>query len=120
MTPMRVLRVIARLNVGGPAQHVVWLTEGLAKEGKLHPIQEGFWEKHGLQCGFCTPGMIMTAVDLLQNNPSPSEQEIRAGRKLLFRPLMIRSASPVRIPPTHRARGTTPPGSRCFGGWARA
>ena len=53
--------------------------EGMAKDGKLHPIQEGFWEKHGLQCGFCTPGMIMTAVDLLQNNPSPSEQEIRAG-----------------------------------------
>src|SRR4051812_37397898 len=53
--------------------------EDLAKSGTLHPIQEGFWEKHGLQCGFCTPGMIMTAVDLLQNNPSPSEQEIRAG-----------------------------------------
>src|SRR4051812_49258554 len=51
--------------------------EGLAKDGQLHAIQEGFWEKHGLQCGFCTPGMIMTAVDLLQNNPSPSEQEIR-------------------------------------------
>ncbi len=53
--------------------------EGLAKDGNLHPLQEGFWEKHGLQCGFCTPGMIMTAVDLLQNNSSPSEQEIRAG-----------------------------------------
>jgi carbon-monoxide dehydrogenase small subunit len=53
--------------------------ESLAQGGTLHPIQEGFWEKHGLQCGFCTPGMIMTAVDLLQNNPSPSEAEIRAG-----------------------------------------
>jgi len=53
--------------------------ESLAQGGTLHPIQEGFWEKHGLQCGFCTPGMIMTAVDLLKNNPSPSEQEIRAG-----------------------------------------
>ena len=53
--------------------------EGLAKNGELHPIQQGFWEKHGLQCGFCTPGMIMTAVDLLQNNKAPSEQEIRAG-----------------------------------------
>ena len=53
--------------------------EALAQGGQLHPLQEGFWEKHGLQCGFCTPGMIMTAVDLLQNNPSPSEQEIRAG-----------------------------------------
>ena len=54
--------------------------EGLAaSNGDLHPLQEGFWEKHGLQCGFCTPGMIMSAVDLLQNNPSPSEQEIRDG-----------------------------------------
>jgi carbon-monoxide dehydrogenase small subunit len=45
----------------------------------LHPIQTGFWEEHGLQCGFCTPGMIMTSVDLLKNNPSPSEEEIRRG-----------------------------------------
>ena len=53
--------------------------EGLAKGSQLHPIQEGFWEKHGLQCGFCTPGMIMSAYDLLQNNPNPSEEEIRHG-----------------------------------------
>ena len=54
--------------------------EGLAaSNGDLHPLQEGFWEKHGLQCGFCTPGMIMSAYDLLQNNPNPSEQEIRDG-----------------------------------------
>jgi len=53
--------------------------EGLAKNGELHPLQEGFKEKHGLQCGFCTPGMIMTAVDLLENNPNPTEQEIRHG-----------------------------------------
>ena len=53
--------------------------EGLAKDGELHPIQRGFWEEHGLQCGFCTPGMIMTTVDLLKNNPSPSEDEIRKG-----------------------------------------
>ena len=53
--------------------------EGLAKNGQLHPVQTGFWEKHGLQCGFCTPGMIMTAVDLLQRNPNPSEAEIRHG-----------------------------------------
>ena len=51
--------------------------EGLAKDGQLHPIQEGFWEEHGLQCGFCTPGMILSAYDLLQQNPDPSEQEIR-------------------------------------------
>ncbi len=53
--------------------------EGLAKDGELHPIQRGFWEEHGLQCGFCTPGMIMTSVDLLKANPSPSEEEIRKG-----------------------------------------
>ncbi len=51
--------------------------EGLAQNGHLHPVQTGFWEKHGLQCGFCTPGMIMTAADLLQRNPHPSEAEIR-------------------------------------------
>jgi carbon-monoxide dehydrogenase small subunit len=51
--------------------------EGLAQDGNLHPIQEGFWEKHGLQCGFCTPGMIMSACDLLQRNSNPSEAEIR-------------------------------------------
>jgi carbon-monoxide dehydrogenase small subunit len=53
--------------------------EGLARDGQLHPIQEGFWEEHGLQCGYCTPGMIMTAVDLLAKNPAPSDQEIRKG-----------------------------------------
>jgi len=53
--------------------------EGLAKNGKLHPMQEAFWEKHGLQCGFCTPGMILTACDLLSRNPSPSEADIRHG-----------------------------------------
>lgn len=51
--------------------------EGLARDGQLHPVQEGFWEKHGLQCGYCTPGMIMTAVDFLQRNPKPTEEEIR-------------------------------------------
>ncbi len=51
--------------------------EGLAQDGNLHPVQEGFWEKHGLQCGFCTPGMIMSACDLLQRNTNPSEAEIR-------------------------------------------
>jgi len=53
--------------------------EGLAQNGKLHPLQEAFWEKHGLQCGFCTPGMILTAKQLLQENPNPSEAEIRHG-----------------------------------------
>ena len=53
--------------------------EGLAQNGQLHPLQEGFWEKHGLQCGFCTPGMILAAYDLLQQNPNPSDDEIRHG-----------------------------------------
>lgn len=53
--------------------------EGLATNGQLHPMQQGFWEKHGLQCGFCTPGMIMAACDLLARNPNPSEDEIRHG-----------------------------------------
>src|SRR5580693_1252135 len=53
--------------------------EGVANNGKLHPLQEGFKEKHGLQCGFCTPGMIMSACALLERNPRPSEQEIRWG-----------------------------------------
>jgi carbon-monoxide dehydrogenase small subunit len=53
--------------------------EGLAKNGDLHALQQGFWEEHGLQCGFCTPGMIMSAVDLLHDTPNPSEDQIRAG-----------------------------------------
>lgn len=53
--------------------------EGMAQNGTLHPIQEGFREMHGLQCGFCTPGMVMTAADLLASNSSPSEEEIRHG-----------------------------------------
>jgi aerobic carbon-monoxide dehydrogenase small subunit len=53
--------------------------EGVATNGKLHPLQEGFKEEHGLQCGFCTPGMIMSACALLERNPHPSEQEIRWG-----------------------------------------
>ncbi|MGH9368671.1 MAG: (2Fe-2S)-binding protein [Thermoanaerobaculia bacterium] len=53
--------------------------EGLARDGKLHPIQEAFWEKHGLQCGFCTPGMILTACELLERHPRPTEAQIRHG-----------------------------------------
>jgi len=53
--------------------------EGLAQNGTLHPMQQAFWDNHGLQCGYCTPGMIMTAVDLVSNNPNPTEAEIRHG-----------------------------------------
>ncbi len=55
----------------------VLTVEGLAKDGELHPIQEGFWQEHGLQCGFCTPGMLMTGYAFLQQNANPSEDEIR-------------------------------------------
>ena len=51
--------------------------EGLEQDGKLHPVQDGFWQEHGLQCGFCTPGMMMTSVALLREKPNPSEDEIR-------------------------------------------
>jgi carbon-monoxide dehydrogenase small subunit len=57
--------------------HAITTIEGLSTHGQLHPIQSAFWEKHGLQCGFCTPGVIMTAADLLASNPKPSEEEIR-------------------------------------------
>lgn len=53
--------------------------EGLANNGQLHPLQEGFWERHGLQCGYCTPGMIMAGAQLLERNPAPTQQEIRHG-----------------------------------------
>ncbi|HXV82766.1 MAG TPA: (2Fe-2S)-binding protein [Candidatus Binatia bacterium] len=55
----------------------VTTVEGLEQDGKLHPVQEGFWQEHGLQCGFCTPGMMMTSVALLKEKPNPSEDEIR-------------------------------------------
>ena len=57
----------------------VTTVEGLATNGELHAVQEGFWEEHGLQCGFCTPGMIMMSYDLITKNPNPSEEEIREG-----------------------------------------
>jgi len=57
----------------------VMTVEGLEQGGKLHPLQEGFHEKHGLQCGYCTPGMMMTATALLRDNPNPTEHEIRVG-----------------------------------------
>jgi carbon-monoxide dehydrogenase small subunit len=53
--------------------------EGLAANGQLHPVQEGFWEHHGLQCGYCTPGMIIAATQIIDRNPNPSREEIRHG-----------------------------------------
>jgi carbon-monoxide dehydrogenase small subunit len=57
----------------------VLTVEGLARDGRLHPIQEGFWEEHGLQCGFCTPGMMLAALQILDRTPDPSDAEIRHG-----------------------------------------
>jgi carbon-monoxide dehydrogenase small subunit len=57
--------------------HAITTVEGLVQGGKLHPLQQAFWDNHGLQCGYCTPGMMMTSVVLLKNNPDPSEGEIR-------------------------------------------
>ncbi len=84
--------------------------EGLTSSGSLHPVQEGFWERHGLQCGFCTPGMIMSAVGLLESNPDPDEDEIRhaidgnlcrcTGYHNIVRAIEYASA---------RIRGVTPP-----------
>ncbi len=65
--------VLALQADGGSVETI----EGLAKNGELHPMQQAFWEKHGLQCGFCTPGMIMAAIGLLESNPNPSDDQIR-------------------------------------------
>ena len=59
--------------------HEVTTIEGLASDGKLHPMQQAFHDQHALQCGFCTPGMIMQSIDLLKDNPNPSEDEVRQG-----------------------------------------
>lgn len=59
--------------------HEILTVEGLEQGGKLHPLQQAFWDCHGLQCGYCTPGMMMTSYALLEANPNPSEQEIREG-----------------------------------------
>ncbi len=72
-TPVKSCTVLAVQADGQEIQTV----EGLEKDGQLHPVQEGFWQEHGLQCGYCTPGMLMTACALLENSPDPSEAEIR-------------------------------------------
>jgi aerobic carbon-monoxide dehydrogenase small subunit len=59
--------------------HEITTVEGLAQGGALHPLQQAFWDQHGLQCGYCTPGMMLTALALLKHNPEPSEAEIREG-----------------------------------------
>jgi carbon-monoxide dehydrogenase small subunit len=59
--------------------HAILTVEGLAQGGTLHPLQQGFWDQHGLQCGYCTPGMMLAAYALLKHNPNPTEAEIREG-----------------------------------------
>ena len=72
----RAVKSCAMLAVQAEGAEVLTI-EGLARDGELHPVQAAFREHHGLQCGFCTPGMIMSAVDLVQRNPSPTEEQIR-------------------------------------------
>ncbi|MEM9729377.1 MAG: (2Fe-2S)-binding protein [Myxococcota bacterium] len=73
--PVKSCTVFAVQADGGEVETI----ESLAAGGELHPLQEGFWEKHGLQCGYCTPGMIMSAKGFLAENPNPTEDEIRHG-----------------------------------------
>jgi carbon-monoxide dehydrogenase small subunit len=73
--PVKSCAVFAVQAEGGEVETI----ESLAAGGELHPLQEGFWEKHGLQCGYCTPGMIMSAKGFLADNPNPTEDEIRLG-----------------------------------------
>ena len=72
----KAVKSCTQLAVQADAASIVTI-EGLAQNGKLHPVQEAFWAKHGLQCGFCTPGMILTSVALLGANPDPSGREVR-------------------------------------------
>lgn len=74
----RALKSCTCLAVQADGREVTTI-EGLATNGKLHPMQEAFWEKHGLQCGYCTPGMIMASSAFLKDNPNPSEEDIRHG-----------------------------------------
>ena len=72
------IKSCATLAVQAEGAEIVTI-EGLASNGQLHPMQQAFWDNHGLQCGYCTPGMIMSAVKLVENNSQPSEAEIRQG-----------------------------------------
>jgi aerobic carbon-monoxide dehydrogenase small subunit len=67
---------VLAVQAGG---HDVTTIEGISENGELHPMQQAFHESHGLQCGYCTPGMVMTAIKLLEHNPSPTDEEIRHG-----------------------------------------
>ena len=99
--------------------------EGLASNGELHAVQEGFWECHGLQCGYCTPGMILTSYDLLTRNPHPSEEEIRralggnlcmcTGYMQIVRAVKAASEAMFTITPRRRRRPGSRPAERIQG-----
>jgi carbon-monoxide dehydrogenase small subunit len=74
----RTIKSCTYLAVAADGREIVTI-EGVAQNGDLHPIQKAFWENHGLQCGYCTPGMVLSAVYLLSKNPNPTELEIRRG-----------------------------------------
>lgn len=74
----RSIKSCTYLAVSADSKEIVTI-EGIARNGELHPIQEAFWENHGLQCGYCTPGMILSAVHLLAKNPNPTDAQIRIG-----------------------------------------
>jgi carbon-monoxide dehydrogenase small subunit len=74
----KTVKACALLAVQADGQDIVTV-EGLAADGQLHPVQEAFWNEHGLQCGFCTPGMLMTSRELIERNPNPTDEEIRHG-----------------------------------------
>lgn len=76
----KAVKSCTQLAVQCDGSHVTTI-EGLASGSELHPMQQAFWDEHGLQCGYCTPGMIMSATHLLETNPSPTEAEIREGLK---------------------------------------
>ena len=74
----KIVKSCSRLAIQADGQDIVTV-EGLSNGDTLHPVQEAFWNEHGLQCGFCTPGMLMTVKDILTRNPNPTDQEIRTG-----------------------------------------
>ena len=74
----KIVKSCSLLAIQADGQDIITV-EGLSNEGELHPVQEAFWNEHGLQCGFCTPGMLMTVKDMLTRNPNPTDQEIRTG-----------------------------------------
>lgn len=76
----KTVKSCTRLAVQADGAQIITI-EGLKQNGKLHPLQQAFWDEHGLQCGFCTPGMILAAMGLLKENPSPDEGEIRQALK---------------------------------------